>query len=70
MSGASSGGDHDFETAIASAARPLHHAARIAVGGAHLELVRHAQILEHFDAGLHQGQIRLRAEDNADDWLH
>jgi hypothetical protein len=32
--------------------------------------MRHSKFIENFDAGLHERQIGLGAEDDADDWLH
>src|SRR5205823_819260 len=62
-------GDHHLQSARARTRRPLHDATRVAMRRAHLHLVRQTQVLEHFDAGLHERQVRLRAEDDADDWL-
>src|ERR1019366_3919960 len=68
MSRSSGGGDHHLEPALAGGRRPLHHASRITMRRAHLDLVLDPQLVEHFDARLHQRQIRLGAEDDADDW--
>src|SRR5438445_180567 len=50
-------GDHHLDSPFARARRPLHDPTRIAVRGAHLDLMRQSEIVEHFDARLHQRQI-------------
>src|SRR6266852_8647894 len=70
MRGAACGCDHDFEPTFACGSRPLHHAFCVAMCGANLELVRQFELVEHYDARLHQRQIGAGAEDDADDRLH
>src|SRR5260370_42335349 len=70
MRGGAWGCDHDFEPTFARRSRPLHHAFWVAMRGANLELARQFELLEHFDARLHQRQIGAGAEENADARRH
>src|SRR4029077_521282 len=70
MRGAARGGDHHLQPAGARGGRPPHDAAAIPVRRADLQLVRQAEVIENFDAGLHQRKIGFGAEDHGDDWLH
>src|SRR5258706_2406757 len=57
--------DHHFQAALASRRCPLHHAPRIAVSRAHLDLVLDPELVEDLDARFHQRQVGLGAEDDA-----
>src|SRR6202049_1347003 len=69
VSSTAGGGDDDLDTALASGSGPFHDAPRIAVRGTDLDLVLDPELLENFDARLHQGEIGLGAENDADHWL-
>jgi hypothetical protein len=49
--------DHDLQPALSRRGGPFHDAFRIAMGRADLDLVRQFQLVENFDARLHQRQI-------------
>src|SRR6266478_1619778 len=70
MRGATGRRDDDLQPALTRARRPLHDTAWVAVRGADLDLVLDPQLVQDFDARLHERQIGFGAEDDAYDWLH